>query len=383
MAKEIFNAGGIIARISDDLLEMFCYGQIGQWCDIDDKEFVALMLEYGERDLHIHINSEGGQVTTAMTIRNALAKYSGKITIYIDGIAASAATLITCTKGARVIAKTGSMMMIHSPLFYVGMANANDMKKMIKALDKCQESILSVYQERTGLTSEDLIALMEAETFLSAKDALRYGFIDEIEEAEAQNVDKDVEDKLLGYSRDDYRRAVMAKLQNEVTEEPKKVCGEGEEEEQAGEEVVTEEETEVTTSTTTTEEEVVAPEKTEEEEEEQELSAEEEKVPEEVQNKLIQRGRMLERKRIQALEELAPAGSEKLLFAAKYTNPMNAEKFAVALIKSQKESGKRYLEARSRDAATVSGISVNAPMNKDKVAKDFVAVAKQSFKTAK
>lgn len=408
--SELFNAGGIIVRMDKDSAAMQCYGAIGRWMDIDDREFGACMAMLDGKDITVHLNSEGGEVATAMAIRQALGRHNGAVTIIVDGVAASAATLITCAKGAHVVATTGSMLMIHAPLFDAGLANAVELRKVIHALDKCQESIVSVYKARTGLDDEQIIQLMEAETYMSAKDALKYGFIDEIdEEVKAAASSNSAIERVLGYSRSQYRRNKMARILNLEEEEPKRTeCAEDEKKPECVEEEEKPcnadglEEEEVPAEEAPSEEvpaeevpveEPPAEEVPEEEEiavEEEELPAkEDEDLPKENESpkdwaqRLINKGIRQERARIKALESIAQPGDQKALYDAKFVRPMSKGQFAIALLERQNAKRKGYIAARERDAEAVAGVAVqmNKGLNKtaERDVEDFINAARKAF----
>lgn len=125
------------------------YGKIGRWSDIDERDFSEKMNAVGDNDLDVYVNSDGGSVFTALTIYNILSRHKGNITFYIDGIAASAMTLITSVPNAKVIAPTGSMMMVHQPLLDPMKAiNKTEALKLADTLDKVGGSINAVYQKK-------------------------------------------------------------------------------------------------------------------------------------------------------------------------------------------------------------------------------------------
>ena len=136
----------------------------------------------GNKPLNIYINSNGGEVFEGFAIYNILKRYAGFKTVVIDGLAASIASVIAMA-GNKVQMNTASMMMIHnaSGLCY---GNAEDMKKVVQALEQINEVIRDVYKARTNLDDERLSALMDNETFMTAKECVEYGFADEIVDEE-------------------------------------------------------------------------------------------------------------------------------------------------------------------------------------------------------
>jgi len=146
----------------------------------------------------VWINSPGGDCVAAAQIYNMLMDYPGDVTVKVDGIAASAASVIAMA-GTRVLMSPVSTMMIHNPLT-VAMGDSDEMRRAIQMLDEVKESIINAYEIKTGLSRTRLSHLMDAETWMNANKVLELGFCDEImfrrEEAEA-----DAEDSFLYSSR--------------------------------------------------------------------------------------------------------------------------------------------------------------------------------------
>lgn len=130
--------------------------------------------------LTLRINSSGGSVFAAHAIHNLIKSYAGPVTAVIDGIAASAATIIALAAG-KVVMPSNSMMMIHDPMIGLnGYHNEEDLEDYLNALKKIKESIVSAYLGRSKLSAEALSKMMKASTWLSAKECLDMGFADEI-----------------------------------------------------------------------------------------------------------------------------------------------------------------------------------------------------------
>ena len=124
----------------------------------------------------VWINSPGGDCVAAAQIYNMLADYKGNVTVKIDGIAASAASVIAMA-GDNVLMSPVSMMMIHNPLT-MAVGNADDMQKAAAMLDEVKESIINAYEIRTGLSHTQLSHMMDEETWMNAKKAIELGFAD-------------------------------------------------------------------------------------------------------------------------------------------------------------------------------------------------------------
>ena len=160
----------------------------------------------------VWINSPGGDCVAAAQIYNMLMDYPGDVTVKVDGIAASAASVIAMA-GTRVLMSPVSTMMIHNPLT-VAMGDSEEMRRAIQMLDEVKESIINAYEIKTGLSRTQLSHLMDAETWMNANKALEFGFCDEImfgrEEAEPE-----AEDSFL-YSRRVVTNCLLDKLKARV-----------------------------------------------------------------------------------------------------------------------------------------------------------------------
>lgn len=139
------------------------------------------------------INSPGGDCVAAAQIYNMLMDYKGNVTVRIDGIAASAASVIAMA-GNTVLMSPVSTMMIHNPAT-VAMGDHNDMQKAIEMLNEVKESIINAYEIKTGLSRAKLAHLMDAETWMNANKAVELGFADGIIARENPNTDSDEDDE--------------------------------------------------------------------------------------------------------------------------------------------------------------------------------------------
>ena len=132
----------------------------------------------GEGDITVWINSPGGDVFAAAQIYNMLMDYKGNVTVKIDGLAASAASVIAMA-GTKVLMSPVAMMMIHNPAT-IAIGDTAEMKKAIEMLDEVKESIMNAYEIKTGLNRTKISHLMDAESWFNAKKAVELGFADEI-----------------------------------------------------------------------------------------------------------------------------------------------------------------------------------------------------------
>ena len=166
--------------------EMLLYGEISDttwWGDeVTPKQFADDLKALEGKDLTVRVNSPGGDVFAAQAIYNQLKSYAGHVTMRIDGLAASAATIITCA-GDDVIMPDNALFMIHNPKGGLcGYYDAKTLDDYTKQLDKVKQTIVNVYMTRCkNLTETQLKHKMDDETWMTAGEALDYGFIDTVD----------------------------------------------------------------------------------------------------------------------------------------------------------------------------------------------------------
>ena len=132
----------------------------------------------GKGDIIVWINSPGGDCIAAAQIYNMLMDYKGNVTVKIDGIAASAASVVAMS-GPEVLMSPTSLMMIHNP-FTLAIGDSEEMQKAIRPLDEPRATEKNAYEIKTGLSRTRLSHLMDAETWLNANKAIELGFADAI-----------------------------------------------------------------------------------------------------------------------------------------------------------------------------------------------------------
>ena len=162
----------------------------------------------GDGPITLHINSPGGDCIAASQIYTMLMEYPHEVTVQIDGMAASAASVIAMA-GTKVCMSPTSMMMIHNP-FTMAMGDTEEMRKAIQLLDEVKESIINAYQIKTGLSRDELSKLMDGETWMNALKAKELGFCDEV----LYTGELNLPDNMAGFSFG--RRAAAACLMNRV-----------------------------------------------------------------------------------------------------------------------------------------------------------------------
>lgn len=196
MAKQL-KFWNLMKNDEEKSAELILYGSIGSdeyWDDISDKAFKQDIENLGDvENITLHINSPGGSVFSAVAIANTLKNHKAKITANIDGLAASAATIITSACDTVKMPKN-ALFMVHNPITFA-YGNNQDMQKTLEMLNKVKNSIIETYLNKAKTDKETLSELMDNETWMSAEEAKEYGFIDEILD---ENVEKEViENKLI------------------------------------------------------------------------------------------------------------------------------------------------------------------------------------------
>lgn len=160
---------------------LFLNGTIAEESWFDDDVTPQLFkeeLNQGNGNITVWINSPGGDCVAAAQIYNMLIDYKGDVTVKVDGIAASAASVIAMA-GTKVLMSPVSMLMIHNPMT-IAFGNKGEMEKAISMLDEVKESIINAYEIKTGMSRAKLSHLMDSETWMDAHKAVELGFADDI-----------------------------------------------------------------------------------------------------------------------------------------------------------------------------------------------------------
>ena len=166
--------------------EILIYGEISDtlwWGDeVTPKGFKKELDALGDVDeINVFVNSYGGDVFAGHAIYSMLKRHKAKIHVFVDGVAASIASVIAMA-GDTITMPKNSMMMIHNPWTW-GAGDSAYFLKLADDLDRIRESIITTYESR-GIKRDEIIAIMDAETWLTAEEAVEKGFADEIEESQ-------------------------------------------------------------------------------------------------------------------------------------------------------------------------------------------------------
>lgn len=221
--------------------ELYIYGDIVSYkwddSDITAKSFKDDLDAMGDIDtLNIYINSPGGNVFQGQAIYSILKRHKAHKNVYVDGIAASIASVIAMAGDAIFVPKNG-MMMIHRPwTFAIG--NMDDMLAAAESLEKIGISIKATYMERFKESEDKLQELLDAETWLTADECLEYGLCDEITEEKQiaaslnsevlsnyRNVPESLKTNSGGGALEEQKRVAIAEQSKKNIESLKKILG--------------------------------------------------------------------------------------------------------------------------------------------------------------
>ncbi len=180
-------------------------------------------LMQGNQPITVQIHSPGGDCIAAAQIYNMLMDYPSDVTVKIDGLAASAASVIAMA-GTKVTMSPTSLMMIHNPST-MAFGESTDMQKAIQLLDEVKESIINAYEIKTGLARDELSRMMDGETWMNAHKAQELGFCDEIRGENPDSADDVPKSTQFGFSDFMFSQRTVAlnlmnKLKASIPKEP-------------------------------------------------------------------------------------------------------------------------------------------------------------------
>lgn len=294
------------------------------------------------QEITVEINSGGGSVFSGAEIWTALKSFTGTIKVQIVGLAASAASVIAMA-GTVIEMSPVAQLMIHNAKTraegdYRVMQDTGDL------LQNVNKSLMSTYVMRTNLSEEELKGMMDKETWMNAQQAKDLGFIDNIMFQQQVDAVADANHEMLVNGV--LPQAVIDKMRQELAKDPiqnvvNNITAEQPINNQGG------------TSMTL-----------------EELQNNHPELFNQVKQIGHDEGVKAENERIKAIEDVAPVGNEALVQAAKFDNPVTAEKLAVQIIMAQKEAGQTYLNSAKEDANTLNNIKGADAPEKDTVSED-------------
>ena len=201
---------------------LFLNGTIAEESWFDDEVTPQLFkdeLMSGSGNITVWINSPGGDCVAAAQIYNMLMDYKGDVTVKIDGIAASAASVIAMA-GTKVLVSPVSMLMIHNPMT-AAFGNSDEMQRAIEMLGSVKDSIINAYEIKTGLSRAKLAHLMDAETWMDANKAVERGFADGIMSRADEAEDMAAPTVSMLYSKANVLNSLMEKIAAKCAIDPK------------------------------------------------------------------------------------------------------------------------------------------------------------------
>ena len=357
---KFLNLEAITGEDGSKVLDVSLFGEIdpGFFGDgVASKEIAdALTAHADAKEITVRINSVGGDLFGGLAIYNLLRGHGAKVTSIVEGLAASAASIVAMA--GRTVMGRGAMMMIHNPMT-VTVGDAEDHRQQAEVLDKARDSLLAVYQQKTGKKAGELRKMLDAETWLTAEEAKREGFADEIADkpvkARAEGSTVIVND--VSFARSKMPSPILAMAPapvapfvaddpplspNALADEPKIYSASDVAKAIAvARQQIEQKEIAVTRDT---------------------IAA---KAPELLAALLDEghaKGAAAERARLQAIDELPVRGHAQLLAAAKYgAEPKTAEQVAVAMLKAEGEKGSAFIEARRTESKEAAGVRQSTP----------------------
>lgn len=162
-----------------DASHVYVYDVIDAWWGASATGLLTAFASVGKGDVHLHINSPGGDVFEARAMAAIVVAHPGNVAVHIDGLAASAATYLALS-GNTVSMTQGGMLMVHES-WTLAYGNKGELRKTANLLDQIDDTIIADYTRRTGKTAAEVRAWVEAETWFQAEQALELGFIDAID----------------------------------------------------------------------------------------------------------------------------------------------------------------------------------------------------------
>lgn len=316
---------------ADNTVELLLYGDISQtswWSDeVTPKQFADELAGLGALDkIVVRINSGGGDVFAAQAIGNLLEQHPADVSAKIDGLCASAATIVACHCG-RVIAANDSTYMVHPVrIGAYGYYDAGDLQKYIEALAAIKESIIGLYAKKTGRSKDDVTAWMDATSWWTATQAKENGFVDEL--VDDESVVAENRGGLL-FINSINTGVPFDKAPNFVQSAKAATAAEGfvnnncqKEDNNMAVEIKTVDD----------------------------LRGAYPALVNEIEEAAAQNARNEERQRIQDIEDMSLPGSEDMTNEAKFTKPISAADFAKAVVKNAKQRGEKFLAGAKNDA---------------------------------
>lgn len=353
---------------SDEEAELLLYGPISEqtwWGDeVTPKQFAEDLKPLGEKEkITVRINSGGGDVFAANAIYSLLKDNSADIIVKIDGLAASAATIVAMA-GDEIQIPSNGMMMIHDPaVVLIGYYNTEDFAELTEVLEKVKETIIIAYEKKTGKDRDEISRLMKEETWMTGQEAVDLGFADTLLDEEVESI---LNGKMLIVNDISHDISKYSKIpKNITTAKPSNFIRN-----QVIKPVSFKDNTKI---------------KKEGEKRMNEIKTVEdlEKAYPDLVNELIseakKKGAEEERSRIKDIEDIQNNIDPGLVYKAKYEEPMDAKELAFEALKLDNVKGQKYLNDIKKDQDD-SGVRDIKPSSTDVPAEEKPKTVADKFK---
>ncbi|MGL6131696.1 MAG: head maturation protease, ClpP-related [Fusobacteriaceae bacterium] len=327
----MFTQSGTDSNVTELRIE----GEVGTewWNDTSERMFVNKLDSIESGTIKLTINSPGGEVFAGLSIFNNLKKHKAKIEVDVLGLAGSVSSVIAMAGDVVRMPRTAAIM-IHNPFVPYTSGESKDLRKRADALDKMKEMALAAYLTKAKISKEEISELMDRTVYLTADEALEYGFIDEIIESDEGIT---IDGEMLNCAGTTYKMSAFNGFPKEKF--PNKIKTN-----QTGGEVMTK----------------------------QELMQQQPELFKEI----IAVGIMQERERLQAIDKLpAIQGAEAVVMKAKYEDMSSAQELAVKLLEENARIGTIHMNGIQSDLDTITlKPAVNQVNEEQKLIDDAVAM---------
>ncbi|WP_025847618.1 head maturation protease, ClpP-related [Paenibacillus ehimensis] len=338
-------------NVSADEGELILYGRIAShkswWDDSDEgiypKQFANDLRALGKiKNLTVRVNSGGGDVFAAVAIYTQLRSHEANITVIIDGIAASAATIIAMA-GDTIKAPAAAQFMIHDPLAgLMGYYNTKDLAGVMGRLDSVKESILNAYVNKTGRDRNEIAEMMDKETWMTAEQAKAEGFVDEIL----------FEESIDAAFTNDLRFMVVNSVAHDMSRfETRPVITQGALKKAPAVPMIP-----LAKHNTVKERDNTL--------EIKNMEDLKKHFPE-LCNQLELTAQQKERERIKAIDEISATVSEELVNKAKYDQPMSAQDLAFEALKADAGKGRKFINDRAKELEDAEDVKTEQPRDEN------------------
>lgn len=276
------------------------------------------------KEFSVRINSGGGSAFAGFAIFELIRAHGAKVTTYIDGVAASAASIIAMA-GDKIIMGTGAMMMIHNPWIRTE-GEAKDLRAAADLLDRVGESLINIYSARTGKSREELKTMLNKTTWMTAEEAVAMGFADEIDKK--FTVAASIQGDNAVFNDQRFEMGIFAEAPQlpvvPAAPEPEPTQPDSTNKEKPAEQEIKESDTV------------------------KDLAELQAKHPD-IYQAAIQAGAEQERERIKAIDDISATVADDLVVKAKYETPITAEALAFQALKADAGKGIKYLADRESE----------------------------------